>query len=537
MLFLKVVMSKKVFFVLLVVLVAFGCAKRGFITGGEEDILPPEVMRTSPQNFSTHFNSNEITIQFDEYVKLKDVSKQLIISPPFKHRPEITPMSASKEIKLRIRDTLEPNTTYSLNFGQSIEDNNEGNVLLGYRYVFSTGSYIDSLSISGRVKDALDKDTESFVSVLLYEINEQFNDSIIYKENPRYITNTLDSVAFTLENLKEGEYLLVALKDKNNNNRFDPKQDKIAYNSEIISVPSDENFSLNLFKQIPDYKPVRAFENSKNRITFAYEGKQDSLIDIKLKNENHLLETLITKVSEKDSLNVWYKPVEADSLMLETSKNNIEKQFTVKLRSEEIDTLRFEMKTSKQLSFRDNIRYTTSTPLVAFDKSRIELLDKDSINVDFDTKYDKWNQNFEILFEKEENQKYYLNILPDAVTDFFEGTNDTIKETLTTRNYSDFGNLRVALQNIEEFPVIVQLTDDKGVVLAEVYSEEESTVEFLYLNPAIYNLRAIYDSNKNKIWDTGNFLQKIQPEKVIYYPEKIDVRANWDIEQIFNLRE
>src|SRR5690606_3950919 len=231
--------------------------------------------QTSPANFSTHFDKKELIIQFDEYVKLKDVNKQLIVSPPLKHRLDITPYNATKQISIRFRDTLQPNTTYSLNFGQSIEDNNEGNKLQGYRYVFSTGSYIDSLSISGYVKDALDKDTESFVSVMLYEVNQEFNDSIVYKENPRYITNTLDSIAFSLENIKEGNYLLIALQDKNNNNRFDPKQDKIGFHPEVISIPTQETFKLKMFKEVADFKPVRAFESSKNKILFSHEGNAE----------------------------------------------------------------------------------------------------------------------------------------------------------------------------------------------------------------------------------------------------------------------
>lgn len=529
-------MYKKVFLIIIITLVAFGCAKRGYITGGEKDEFPPKVLKTSPENFSTHFNSQEITILFDEFVKLKDVSKQLIISPPMKNKPEITPLSASKFIKIRLRDTLQPNTTYSLNFGQSIEDNNEGNKLQSYRYVFSTGSYIDSLSIKGYVKDALNKTTEDFVSVMLYEVNEQFNDSVIYKENPRYITNTLDSVVFTLENLKEGKYLLVALKDKNNNNRFDPKQDKIAFYNEIINVPNNESFTLDLFSQISDYKPLKVFENSKNKLTFAHEGKAENT-KIELRNGNELLETVITKVQDKDSLNIWYKPIEADSLGLKVLNDTIIKNFVVKLKEKKADTLSLSMKSSKRLSFRENVVYESSTPLVGFDKSKIELMTKDSLTVNFETKYDEWNQKFELIFEKEEKQKYLLTMYPNAVTDFFGKANDTIKTDFSTSNYSDYGNLKITLQNVREFPIIVQLTDDKGKILAEHYSEESNIIEFSYLNPALYNLRIIYDSNRNKIWDTGNYLRKKQPEKVIYFDGKIDVRANWDVEQPFILKE
>lgn len=529
-------MYRNILLLIIVLLITLGCAKRGYITGGEQDIYPPEVLKTSPENFSTNFNSSEIIIQFDEYVRLKDANTQLVVSPPLKYRPEIMPTNASKEIKIRLKDTLQPNTTYSLNFGQSIEDNNEGNKLQGYRYVFSTGSYIDSLSIHGYVKDVLDRETEPFVSVLLYEVNEEFNDSIIYKENPRYITNTLDSIAFSLENIKEGNYLLIALQDKNKNNRFDPKQDKIGFHPEVISIPTQETFKLNMFKEIADFKPVRAFESSKNKIVFSHEGNAEQT-EVELRKGSELIETIVTKVQGKDSLNIWYRPLEADSLELKVYNDTIRKDFVINLKEKQLDTLLLSMRSSKRLSFRENPSYYSTTPLVSFDKTKFELLDQDSLSVDLQTKYDHWNQRLELIFDKTEKQKYFLTLYPGAVTDFFGQSNDTLRTDFSTSNYSDYGNLVVRLQNVKDFPIIVQLTDDKGEVLAEQYSEQDSTFEFLFLNPALYNMRVIYDSNKNKIWDTGNFLRKTQPEKVIYFPEKIDVRANWDVEQIFILRE
>jgi len=529
-------MSKKVFFVVVFGFIAFGCAKRGFITGGDPDIFPPKIIKTHPKNFSTHFDSQKIIIRFDEYVHLKDINKQLIVSPPLKHKPEITPLNASKEITIRIKDTLQPNTTYNFNFGQSIQDNNEGNILQGFRYVFSTGDYIDSLSISGIITDALSKKSENFVSVLLYQIDQDFNDSVIYKQNPRYMTNTLDTVTFKLENIKQGDYLLIALKDKNNNNRFDSKQDKIGFHSQTIAVPTDQEFKLNLFEEISDFKPIRAFEAAKNKIIIAHEGNIEKHTKIELSNQNELLETIITKFPEKDSLNVWYKPIQADSLELKIYLDSIEKFFHPKLKQQKSDTLSLTMKSQRKLNFNENVIYTSTTPLTSWDNSKIKLLTKDSLEVDFQTVYDTWEQRLELIFEKEEEQSYSLTMYPKAVTDFFGQINDTIKSSFSTGNYSDYGNLKITLQNLKEFPIIGQLVNDKGKITAEIYSEKENVIDFLYITPGMYDLRIIYDSNKNRIWDTGNYLLKIQPEEVIYYPEKIDVRANWDIEQIFILK-
>ena len=216
---------------LLLLLVVIGCAKRGSITGGLKDTIAPVLKTSFPKNFNTNFKGSEIKLTFDEYIKLKDLKKQLIISPPMKNEPLITPTTSSKYIDIKINDTLQPNTTYSFNFGQSITDNNEGNPYNQFKYIFSTGDYIDSLAIGGRVKDAYNKEVESFVSVMLYEVNDTFKDSVVYTDMPRYVTNTLDSLkTFRLENLKAGKYLLVAMKDRNNNNKFNPKTDKIGFN-------------------------------------------------------------------------------------------------------------------------------------------------------------------------------------------------------------------------------------------------------------------------------------------------------------------
>jgi len=529
-------MSKRFFLAFFLIFIAFSCAKRGFITGGDPDIIPPRVVKTSPKNFSTHFDSPKITIQFDEYVRLKDINKQLIISPPLKNKPEITPFNASREITIRIRDILQANTTYNFNFGQSIQDNNEGNILQGFRYVFSTGDYIDSLSISGTITDAINKKRDDFVSVLLYKIEKDFNDSIVYNQNPRYITNTLDTITFKLENIEQGDYLLIALKDKNNNNRFDPKQDKIGFHNKIISVPTDENFKLNLFEEILDFKPIRAFEVANNKIIIAHEGKSKKHPKIELRSQSELVETLLTKFPEKDSLNVWYKPIAADSLELKVYNNDTEKSFKIALKQQKSDTLSLTIKSPRKLNFNENIVYTSATPLVSWDDSKIELLTKDSLLVDFEIQYNEWEQLLELIFEKEEEQSYLLTMYPKAVTDFFGQTNDTLKSSFSTGSYSEYGNLKVTIGNVKEFPIIVQLTDDKGNVMAEIYSEKENIIDFLYLKPNLYDLRIIYDTNKNKIWDTGNYLYKIQPEEVIYFPEKIDVRANWDMEQSFILK-
>jgi hypothetical protein len=509
------------------------CAKRGSITGGLKDTLAPVLVSSYPKNYSTGFKGNEITLTFDEYIKLKNTNKQLIISPPLKYEPLITPQTVSKFIKIEIRDTLKPNTTYSFNFGQSITDNNEGNPLNQFKYVFSTGSHIDSLKLKGVIRDAYEKHVDNFVSVMLYEVNETFKDSTIYKELPRYITNTLDSLrSFEFENLKEGKYLLVALKDKGSNNKFNPKDDKIGFLKNYITVPSDTIYELELFKETLPTKTFKPIQASGNRLLLPYEGKQNykaSAPKIVLKNNTEVLETVVTQFPKKDSLQIWYKPIKTDSLSLEVEKDQYKKKYTVKVKDQKKDTLNITAVQNGTLNFRERFTLETATPLVKFDKSKIKLTNKDSTAVDFTTEYDVFDQKLYVDFKKEPLEKYNFTFLPGALTDFFEKSNDTLSYKLSTKDLSDYGNIILNLKNVKRFPIIVELTNKKGdVVLASDYSEGKTTLEFNLVQPEVFTVRVIYDDNKNKKYDSGSYLDKRYSEEVFYNQEEFDVRANWD---------
>ncbi|RTY65571.1 Ig-like domain-containing protein [Flavobacterium sp. LB2P53] len=525
-------------FLLLLFIVA-GCAKRGSITGGLKDTIAPVLKMSFPENFNTNFKGDEIKLVFDENIKIKNLNKQLIISPPMKNDPLVLPTTASKTITIKIKDTLQPNTTYSFNFGQSIADNNEGNPLNQFKYVFSTGDYIDSLSLGGTLKSAYEKEVESFVSVMLYEVNDSFKDSVVYTETPRYVTNTLDSLkTFRLENLKAGKYLLVAMKDYNSNNKYNPKTDKIGFSKDFITIPNDTIYELELFKETLPFKTFKPSQASGNRLLVGYEGLINSADDrpkIILKNNNDLLPTVITKFPKKDSLQIWYKPIKADSLNLAVAKGQYESKFNFKIKDQKKDTLNVIALQNGTLKFREQFTLESNTPLTRFENSKINLTNNAKDAVPFTTKYDEFNQKLFFDFIKEPSENYTFEILPGALTDFFEQTNDTLTYKLNTQSTADYGNLTVQLQKAKQFPVIVELTNAKGDVLATEYTEENTTINFNLIDPELYTLRIIYDANKNKEWDSGNYLEKRQAEEVIYFSKEIPVRANWDVNQAFDL--
>ena len=233
---------------LIITLVIVGCANRGTPTGGEIDIEPPIVLKANPPNFSTNFMSDEIEIFFNEYIRLNKLQTELIVSPPIDPLPLIMPMgSADKLLTISDLDSLKDDTTYSFHFGESIEDNNERNPLINFRYVFSTGEYIDSLKIKGSVKDAFEREISENINVLLYEIDSLFNDSVVYKRKPKYVAKVVDTTSqFQIQNVKEGKYLLIALEEENKDYTFQTKEDKIGFSKNFIDLPKDSIINLSL---------------------------------------------------------------------------------------------------------------------------------------------------------------------------------------------------------------------------------------------------------------------------------------------------
>ncbi|MGB1308643.1 MAG: Ig-like domain-containing protein [Oceanihabitans sp.] len=524
----------KAIFIITIGLTLNGCANRGRPSGGPKDVTAPKIVKSTPENFSTNFTNKEIKIYFNEYIKIKNVRKQLIISPPMDPAPEITPLgSASKYITIKIHDTLQENTTYAFNFGNSIVDNNEENPYSYYNYVFSTGNFLDSLSITGEIKDAALRKTEDFISVRLYEVDSTFNDSIVYNKLPKYVTNTLDSTTqFSINNIKAGKYLLVALKDANQDNKYQQKTDKIGFYKKHIEVPTTEAFNISLFKEEIDFNIIRPRLVAGEKIAFGFEGDYKNAKIKITSNTPSNFKAVVTKDPVTDSLNYWYKPrfADTDSLNFNVKNGQYSKDFTVKISEQTRDSLFIDASPKGTLHFNDTFKINGLTPFSNFNEKKLTILDKDSAKVAYTTVLDTLHNSYSFNFNKTEGNKYYIQALPEAFTDFFGNKNDTLNYRLATKTYADYGNVRVLLKNAI-YPVIVQLTNEKGEVQEELYSTKPEALDFNKLKPKKYFLRVIYDSNKNKKYDSGNFLKKQQPERISHYEDKEDilnVRANWD---------
>ena len=532
---------KNLVYILFSLIILFGCAKRGTPTGGPKDSIPPVLVNASPKLNSTNFDSEEIRLTFDEWIKLDKVQDQLIISPPLeKSSYEIKPLSGvTKKVFLKFLDSLAPETTYTINFGNSIKDNNENNPLTFFSYTFSTGETIDSLYVRGNTKDAFSQESDEFISLQLYRVDSLFKDSIIFQDKPTYISNTLDSTNYKFQNLKEGKYLLIALKDVDNNYFFDPYYDKIGFIDSLITLPRDSVIDLKLFKEETEIIWDKPHFINSEKIGFGYYGKLD--LD-KIKIESNIPDSVnyvFIKEKETDTLNLWLSRNSFDSLNFSLIETDTIKLTTVKFdrkRDSLIDSLNLSPKTVNVIHLKESFKISSNIPLNKIEDSLITIRDIDSLIIPFTTSINDRLDEIDIDFEVSPSDDYSIFIKPRAIKDIRGTENDTLQFNVVSQTLEDYGNVFLDVIANNDSKYILHLLDSNSNIIREFKNVNSlSTYIFDYIRPGKYTFRLIEDLNSNDLWDTGNYLKQVQPEPVYYFPSELDVRANWDLNETFNL--
>ncbi len=527
---------------LIVLILSFShCAKKGRPSGGPKDEEAPLFVTADPPYENINFNKDEINIYFNEYIKLKNINDQLIISPPLNpaNPSLISPQgSPSKFINIKILDTLLENTTYIFDFGSSVEDNNESNKLERFKYVFSTGNYIDSLTLAGSVKNAYKSEDIKNIKLLLYRLDSSYTDSAVYKRKPDYVTSTLDSSNYQFSNLRKGKYFLVALNDFRSDYLFDPSADEIGFLNDTISLPSDTliNRSIPVFKEELPYTFKRGKEIKKGQLIFGYKGKPSNLTIETLSKVPEDFLTIYFKEKEKDTLNLWHTPIERDSLIFKVINKNTIDTVIVKLRKKKLDSLTITELNRSILDYKDTLFFGANNPIIKLDTSKIKFVDADTIKVPYTPFISTKESKIGFLFKKKLKTTYRLNIYPEAFTDIFNQTNDTVAAQFRTRGLDDYGEIILAIQNPESTPVIIQLIDINDKTVAQEITSRTETITFSYLSPKKYKVRIMYDTNNNGKWDTGDYLKKRQPELIEFFPETFELRANWTMNEIIKIK-
>lgn len=454
--------------VVLVVVSAFafllsetGCASVVPPSGGPRDSLPPVIVSVNPENETLNFNQKEVKIEFDEYVELNDIYKNLIVSPLPKIMPEVT--RKLRTVTVKIKDTLQPNTTYVYNFANAIKDLNEGNKGKDLLYVVSTGSYIDSMQLSGRVKMARTGKADSTLSVMLYS---NLDDSAVVKERPRYVTTVDSSGIFFFRYLAPGKYRLFAMKDEGGSYLYNGEQ-IFAFADSVVTIAPEPPAPVMLW----------AYEGEKRKEDTEYEPKEIDRKERRLKYTTNL----------------------------ESGRQDLLTAFTMKFEN----------------------------PLKTFDTSKM-LLSMDSTLVrakGYKITLDSTATEVTINMPWVPDTTYYLSLDKTFASDSIDRQivrSDTVQ--FRTKSLDDYGQVRVEFVDIDLSlnPVLLINQGDRTVNAFAVPASR--AIELKLYNPGEYDMKILYDRNKNLKWDAGQFFgERRQPELIVDIDRKLIVKPNqWE---------
>jgi hypothetical protein len=526
------------------------CAQVAPLNGGKRDLNPPKLIEALPSNLNTNFNGDVIILKFDEFVQLKDLSNQLIVSPKLKTIPQIE--ADGKKIKIAFKkEELLPNTTYRFYFGQAIADMHEGNTLKNFEYIFSTGNVIDTLKVKGIVLEAFNNKPFPNALIGLYN-NELLKDSLPYSVIPNYICKSNDNGEFAFSYLPRATFKAYAYDDKNKNMLYDGDIEKIAFSDNDLTLTSDSSLKFYLFKE----------ESSKTYIKKAitpYSGLAQIILNKKTHkyivplnaNETYnISETNVNK--EKDTISIYYKNL-SDTLTLKLIAVDTKKTDTLKIplpkkntgikkvNGYTINSINgyLPLNSKITLSFL-NWMDTTQTNL-----SKIKLLSKDDSLISLSAIKGHWLtiNTFEFNAELKEGKNYTLKLDTNAFFNTNSNTNDSSRINFKTQSKIEFGKVTLKLLFNKKQPYIIQLINDKEQVIRESFasfslsSSNAVSVDFIDVTPGIYFVKIIFDTNENKKWDTGNLYLKQQPERVIIHSKQIKVLSDWEIEEEILIKE
>lgn len=541
--------------IVLLVLVS-ACAQISSPTGGKSDNKPPKIKLANPANESVNFTAKKVEIEFDEYIQLNGLSEQLIISPPLKKTPEFK--IKNKSIVFDIKDTLKPNTTYTFNFGNTIGDITESNKVENFQYVFSTGSVIDSLSITGTIKDALTGEGQKGFAVLLYKIDDIKTDSFFTKQTPSYFAKTNDKGAYTIKNLARATYKLVALKDINANYLFDSPEEIIAFLSTEITLQKQINdVDLFSFKEEPKKVFVKsASTDGFGKIIIVVNKSHQNISVEELKPTTNFNNNIQEIAANKDSITIWMPNQNTDSLFLKVLVNNVVID-TVNLRLQKkldkkepasargkanANTFLFEV-TKTNISANTKELFNLYNPIYLQFKQPIKeanfsgiTVSKGKVTVPCSVKFtDKNKRILHIEAAFMADSSYTLYLPKQSFIDVFSLSNDSLVYKLTLQNPDNYGKIKLEITAAEKSYILQLLTKDNKLIKEVLFKGNFSFV-MNNLLPQSYQIKVIEDDNNNLRWDTGNFYEKKQAEKIYIFSKPLDVRANWDLEEKWEIK-
>lgn len=532
-------------------LILVSCANESVPQGGDKDVTPPKLKRVTPEDKTLHFSSNKITFQFNEFLKATGFG-QTLISPPLDKKPEIT--ATNKTVTVKFKSGFRPNTTYTINFADDIQDLNESNTLNNFSYVFSTGDFIDSQRVQGQVILAKENMPAEGVVVSLYPA-----DSIdgIEKMKPYYFTKTDKGGNFQINHIKADRYLIYALKDQNYNYLYDLANELIAFSDTVINLKDhvSQTVTLSLFDE---NKRKLKFDGARSigpgLIQLTYNKPINTFkLDAELYSSSDFAYTFPTN----DTINYWYskyyaKKAElflvANDTLLDTVRielKNIEKDSLWNIPNNLLGLVNQPVKRNENGEIQEIVHPQDLFKPVQLNFSRpiIRINENKSLRIYQDTgsnysicKYvldEKTKQSVSVDFEKKENTLMRIEIPDSMFQDVLKTWNRKTVYKFTTNKKENYGNLHVTLKT--EVPgkyYVVKLFNSNHELIQEFFftGDAERKITVNNLPAGTYMFNVIDDTNKNGAWDTGNFHSKIQPEKVFTYPDTYQLKGGWDLD-------
>lgn len=519
-------------------LLLVSCAQVGSITGGEKDVVPPQLVSATPPNGSLHFNSSVIRLGFDERIQLDRFRDKALISPPLDAAPDVR-IVGSKDIEIRLNAPLAPNTTYTFNLGSAVKDLAEGNTSPDLTYVFSTGSSLDSLGLVGAVVNAFTGVPEPDLFILLYATDDT---STFRSGRPTYMTRSRANGTFALGYLPEGQFRAYALRDKNANLRYDLPNEDVAFLDQLITLSAADSVAPLLMRSFLPESPVQSVRASS--VT------ADGALRVVLARSADTV--VVRDVARTGGSLSWIPEWNAtrDTVLLWPSDTTLVSEGTYQLSDAGgvLDTLKYRPVT--RMPFHTGItvamiegpdsawiRLRASRPIERFDTTRIRC-EQDSIALPFTLTRSDDPRSLLLHAKIDPGSSVSLTLLPKSVHDIYGGTNDTLRAALGRALGSATGSLRIALQDLpSDGSFILQLLDAQRRVIREgVLDGTSASIAWDRLDPGIRSLRLIDDVNGNGRWDTG-VLDVLRPERTWYHAELVNIRASWDITVDWSLDE
>ena len=586
---------RKVLAVVTVIAALYSCASIGRPDGGPLDETPPRFIGSTPAAGALNNTKTKVSLSFDEFIKLEKANEKVVISPPQVQQPEIK--ASGKKISVNLLDSLKPNTTYTIDFSDAIVDNNEGNPLGNFAFTFSTGSAIDTMEVSGTLLEASNLEP---VKGMLVGMHSNLSDTAFTKLPFDRVARTDSRGHFTIRGVAPGKYRIFGLMDADQNFAFSQKSEALAFNDSLViprweerirqdttwvdSLTIDTVVERKYTYYLPDNVILRSFKEDlfsqylvKNerltpeKFTLYFAAKADTLPVLKGLNFDERDAFIIEKNLTNDTIHYWVK----DSLLYKQDTLSLSLNYLYKDTLNQLvprtDTLNLVAKTVKKavdepkkkkkkkgeeeepeptkflhvstyipstMDVYDYISLSFDEPIASFDSAAIHLKQKvDTLweDIPFTFEQDSLQlRKYNLYYEWEPTREYEFSVDSTAFHGIYGLFTDKIKQNIKVRSLEEYGAIYFNVSGCDSI-AFVELLDTQDKVVRKV-PVVNGQADFYFLNPGKYCARLINDTNGNGVWDSGEYETKRQPEMVYYYPQILEPKANWEVEQTWDVK-